>query len=57
MKKVIVVHGSPRKFADITPRNERFFRIGGGGEPSRYAGHQMDKIFAQARVLASDVVA
>ena len=66
MKKVLVVHGSPRTFADINIRYERFFRwlgfdevynIRGVGEPSRHAGYQMDKAFVQARVLASDVVA
>ena len=64
----IITQGSidPALFADINPRYERFFRwlgfdevynIRGVGEPARHAGHQMDKAFAQARVLASDVVA
>ena len=65
MKKVLVVHGSPRTFADIDTRYERFFRwlgfdevynVRGVGEPYRHAGHQVNKAFAQARVGASDVV-
>lgn len=64
----ITTQGSidPALFADINPRYERFFRwlgfddvynIRGVGEPSRYVEHQMDKAFAQAKVLASGIVA